>query len=399
MYRRRATLLVISLLLIVGFSALGGTLTGSWENKLTLTPRDDDFFSSDSDLTNTVITLDYSAGELDFGSVSTFGLDGFTEQEFTFSGSVGEFGLASDLVLDPDGSSLSTWESTITFTESSLTVSDTFLLKSISSDPIEYGSGMAVSVSGSFTDNVTTDVTAYFGMDEDKDIDAVSTYGGSSLHYVSTIIDVNGLSLGCCEFDNKTKFSEASGFEYTKFEFYIYPEVLPLTLSSTLKFSPSKSITISPSLDLDWACFDVYTELDGDLTGSDGTIDSLTIEGFSLTSQEIGGVSFSAYTALKDKTVYDLNSDLLENYTYTVDGSSKTATFDEAVLLDYRDGLDLDLDTYLNMFETDGDLFNLVLLKGIATFDVSDQFSFGTEFYILSDVGLDRLGLTFDYSF
>ncbi|MFP3953228.1 MAG: hypothetical protein ACLFVS_03765 [Candidatus Acetothermia bacterium] len=396
--------LVVIFIFSLGSVVVGETLTGSWKNKITLTPRAEDLFSDDPDFTSSVITLNYSVGELGLRSESTFDLTGFSSQVFDVSGNLGEIGFSSELSLDASGSELDSWDTTASFTESGLTISGRFLLKKVD---VEFGSGTVLTVSGSTADGLTVDVSNYFGMDEDDNIVTDDVYGPSSLQYVSTILDVNGLSLGCTSFDNETKFSEANGFEYTKFEFYIYPDSLPLTLSTTLEFSPDKDITISPSLDLDWACFDVYTELGGDLTGSNDTIDSLTINGFSLTSQKIGGVSLSAYSALGDKTVYDLNSDLLKNYSYSVGSTTETVTFNDAVLLDIDNGLELDLDAYLDLLvydededvDPDASLLKVALLKGVATFEVSDQFDLGTEFYVLSDVGLDRLGLLFEYSF
>lgn len=219
------------------------------------------------------------------------------------------------------------------------------------------------------------------------------TYGASSLQYVESIITLENMSLGCCDFSNETVFTEANGFEYTEFEFTIESTSLPISLDGYLKFTEqTKSIYLVPSISTDWACFTVYSGLIPDL-GNNGYTESVLngfeIRGFAIEDVELGHVKFSSYTALGDHT---LNS-MLNAYMFETG-------YDELFRIEKLEKypLDFTLDTYFNMSGSSG-IFDLALFAGSMEYEIDDEFTIGTGVELEPDAGLQEFSFTFDYSF
>ncbi len=213
-------------------------------------------------------------------------------------------------------------------------------------------------------------------------------YGGSSLQYYSTLVELDNLSLGCCEFSNETKFTEHNGFDYTLFEFSMTNNQFPIDVAADLRWdndpdnsiSSGKSVTLTPSLSTDWSCFTVYSEL---TTGSSSNVfDGMTVKGFEL-SAELGHVEVTSVTALGDYYVSDLVSSYHE--------------YDEVLTIDKlasAGDLDFVLDVYTNM----GDGLMPTAMEGSASYPVSSQFDLGSSLALTQD-GLQEVGLSLDYSF
>ncbi|MEF8850545.1 MAG: hypothetical protein V5A81_07170, partial [Candidatus Bipolaricaulota bacterium] len=312
------------LVLAAGFMAVAAEhederpLMGSWENELTLdpdaTPNVIDAFSS-------TLTVEYMTGGITYESVSEFDIDGYTDQTFNVDATVGLLDLSSTVNFDTQTPGLDYWKNTASLTLGGVSITDTFLLQKTSS----YGAGMDLAFSGETPGGVSVNVSNYFGMEPDSSAasgyaivtkhhpdDELDSYGASSLQYVSSVLTLDNLSLGCCDFSNETMFSEANGFEYSLFEFTIESNDWPLSLAADLKFTAqTKSIYLTPSLTTDWSCFEVYTDLSGVLGNnspemSGSTIDGLEVAGFAIKDVELGHVEFSSYTALGGHTLYDL---------------------------------------------------------------------------------------------
>ena len=467
---RKILALTMVFVLSLGMAAFG-SISGSWENELTLVPQTNPISGLTSEL-----TVEYSTGGLNYESISTFDLSGYSDQTFGVSGTMGLLDLSSELNFDPSAVSMDYWKSTATLTLGGISVTDVFLLQNVKDHHLNnipviivnggdgetqpendaqfngygqypypslsgYGAGMELAVSGETPGGVTVDVANYFGMepldDGDKGLitgydysDKIPSESGyalmvqhdplpanlvnlfpafglqegdhrfpsldyppSSLQYVATQINLSGLALGCCEFDSETLFSEPNGFEYTQFEFTIASNSMPLELAADLKFTEqTKSIELTPSLDLAWACFDVYTDLSGTLANNGKVgdeIEGLEIEGFSLIGVEIGHITFSSYTALGGNTVYDLNESFLQGY-------------DEVFRIEKSDALDLTVDVYFNMTQSDS-LFDLAYIDTQADFALSNQFTLGAGVEIdtspEADEGLNNITLSLDYFF
>ena len=386
------------LVLAASFGAVAADekpLTGSWTNTLTLNPQTSPVVTGfDSDLNVT-----YVSGGVTYSSTSEFSLTGYTDQEFGVETSVGLLDLSSTANFDPSAPGLDYWSNEATLTLGGVSITDLFLLQNTSNG---FGAGMKLTFAGETPGGVSVDVDNYFGMEADDDMDSGyaivtshngsdTTYGPSSLQYVSTVLTLDNLSMSCCDFSNETKFSEAKGFEYSEFEFSMSSTNLPLSLDADLKFEPqTKSIVLTPSLTTEWACFSVYTDLTGTLAnnGTKGdTIDALEIEGFAIKEVTLGDVMFSSYTALGSNTVYDLNDAFIDASYDEVFRIEKLAKFD----------LDFTLDTYFDMTESDS-LFDLALFDASASYELSSQFTLGSGLKVKPGSGLDELSLSLDYS-
>jgi len=274
------------------------------------------------------------------------------------------------------------------------------------------------------TDVVTTNMFDLIGMKltwNAKDIDTASysaysevvvdkldvnpgQYGSSSLQYYSTLLEVDNLSLGCCDFSNETKFTENNGLEYTEFNFSMEMETFPVDIDATLKWDndpytteSGKTVSLTPSLSTDWACLTVYTDMGTD-DDSEGVLEDLTVEGFEI-SAELGHVKVTSLTALNtDYGVYSLDS----SYHY----------FDEVLSIEKLESagdLDFTLDIYTNLFDDsyvgteapfaygEGSGLAPAAIEGSASYPISSQFDLGTNLAWAG--GLKEVGLTFDYSF
>ncbi|MEF8917310.1 MAG: hypothetical protein V5A77_06455 [Candidatus Bipolaricaulota bacterium] len=399
------------LVLAAGFMAVAAEhederpLMGSWENELTLdpdaTPNVIDAFSS-------TLTVEYMTGGITYESVSEFDIDGYTDQTFNVDATVGLLDLSSTVNFDTQTPGLDYWKNTASLTLGGVSITDTFLLQKTSS----YGAGMDLAFSGETPGGVSVNVSNYFGMEPDSSAasgyaivtkhhpdDEADSYGASSLQYVSSVLTLDNLSLGCCDFSNETMFSEANGFEYSLFEFTIESNDWPLSLAADLKFTAqTKSIYLTPSLTTDWSCFEVYTDLSGVLGNnspemSGSTIDGLEVAGFAIKDVELGHVEFSSYTALGGHTLYDLYLNFGSDTPYIVG-----TTYDEVFRIEKLETFDLDftLDTYFDM--SNAGLFDLALFDANASYDLSSQFTLGSGLQVSPSSGLNEISLSLDYS-
>ncbi|MFW6006314.1 MAG: hypothetical protein ACOC9A_02620 [Candidatus Bipolaricaulota bacterium] len=425
--------LTLVLVLAAGFAAVAQeedekALTGSWENDLILDISNEDI---DSFNYNGVLNVNYTTGGIDYSSTSTFDDDGFDSQEFGVDLSVGLLDLSSTADFNVQTPSLAYWSNNATMTLGGISISDTFLLQEMNS----YGAGMDLMFSGETPGGVSVSVNNYLGMEpvvenDDGDyvgeitrVDASDTaidsgyrivvedewdedagkgtgdgYGGSSFQYVGTMLSLDSLSLGCCDFESNTLFSELQGFEYTEFLFDIEAEDFPITLSGNITFTPDeKTASLVPETDfgLGWVCFTVYTNFDDLFSGTELEVgDSFTIvEGFGIKEVTLGDVEFSSYTALGDSDLENLNA-VDSDVPYIVGED-----YDEVIRIEKLEKFDLDfsLDTYFDM-NGDGGLFDLALFDASASYELSDQFSFGSGLSVSPDSGLGEVTLSLDYS-
>ncbi|MEF8798883.1 MAG: hypothetical protein V5A79_05660 [Candidatus Bipolaricaulota bacterium] len=422
--------LTLVLVLATGFMAVAAEhgddrpLYGSWENTLTLNPTPPPG-SNIIKAFDSTLDVTYESGGITYTSESVFDLTGYADQTFGVSTSMGLLTLDSTVDFDPSVPALSYWATDASLGLGGVNLSTLFLLQDTdSTSSTHYGAGLKFSLSGETPGGVSVAVDNYFGMDSstatgsgyvivtDHDETQTDSYGASSLQYVSTVLTLDSMSLGCCDFSSETKFSEAEGFEYTLFEFTITSETMPLSLAADLKFTPqTKSIHLTPTLETGWACFDVYTSLDANLsrnTNSGSVIDSLIVKGFSITGVELGHVTFSSYTALGTYTVADLNSSLRGSYTYTfVDDEVEdtyTEELDELIRIEKLDKFPLSFtaDVYFDMSDSNG-LFDLALFELNTAYDLSTQFAVGSGLLISPKNdpygGLEEVYFSFDYTF
>ena len=362
------------------------------------------------------------------------------------------------------------WKNEASLTLGGVTITDTFLLQHVEKNVIigapfnpntippvgfqgftGHGSGMDLTFSGETPGGVSVDVSNYFGMEPLADLNnggwadegvftgydyhwnsiqedsgyAIVTagrnpngnmvknqYNPSEFQYVGTEIMLENQGLGCCDFSSKTVFSELNGFEYTEFSFTIESTNFPLSLDGDLRFTPqTKSIHLYPSLTTEWACFEVYTDLQANLANNSDTgdlISALEVEGFAIKDVELGHVKFSSYTALDTQSVADLNDDFRGTYTVDMVEDEQVVphmeTLDEVIRIEKLEKFPLDFtaDVYFDMTQSNA-LFDLALFELDTSYALSDQFEFGTGLLVSPKRntvnGLQEFTLSFDYSF
>jgi len=425
----RILFLVVAVTLAV--SALGfpgyGSLSGSMTNDLHFEPQTNPL------ALDSTLTVNYSAGGLNFQSISSLEDNSFTDQEFRVDFSLGLLDVDSTLAFDPPEARMDYWLAEGGFTLGRLRVENVFLLEYLEKEE-SFGAGYELSLSGRLAGGARVYLSNYFGMEENTGEilgiepgsgytivtgDGVGTgsYGPSQLQYVETVLEVTGISFDCCQFHSTTKFSEAEGFEYSLFEFDLEAEIIPLELETELKFSTqTKSVELNPRLDLEWACFDLYTDLstvdDENLLGNDGTtadtIGGLEIEGFGISEVAVGHLTFSSLTALEGN-LFRLSSasdmDLrAEDYVLDPDpvysGLYTETGYDEVFSIEKSGpafGLTLGVDFYFDMSQSSS-LFDFALLTGSGEYELSDQFTLGAALAVEPD-RLQGVRVSLDYYF
>lgn len=418
--------LIIVLILVVNITGFSD-LSGDWENDLYFSPGSNVLGSFSSEL-----YLNYYSGGIDYTSSSLFKKDSYYAQTFGAATSLGMVGVDSTLDFDPQEVRLNYFLAEADLTLADLNIGNTFLLE-YTGDGSGFGSGYELELYGELPGGPKMYVTNLFGMEENEaealeivrgsgytiktGSSQAGSYGPSQLQYVSTTIEISELSLDCCNFMATTKFSEESGFEHSILEFDLESETLPLKLDGKLKFtSQAKSIELDPKLDLDWACFDVYTDLstpddENLLTNSSSktsTIGGLEIEGFGITGVKLGHVTFSSLTALEGNLnrLTDQENMDLRAYDYVLDpdpvysGLYTNTPYDEVISIEKSnrgDDLYFGADVYFDMSGSDS-LFDTALFTGAGNYDLSDQFTMGAGAAIKPGE-LKNFRLSFDYSF
>ncbi len=414
--------LVLLLVFVFGFVGYG-SLSGDWENNLYLSPDVNPVISS----FKSTLEVNYSSGGINYSSLSKFNLDSYKLQKFGTDFSVGLLSADSTLSFDPSNTRMNYWLAKAGMTFGGVEIDNTFVLEYLKKSS-EYGAGYQLSLSGETKKGINIYLDNYFGMEKNQAealglvngsgytiVTDGGTYGPSELQYVGTTVEVTGLSFDCCQFHNTTKITESNGFEYSLFEFDIESTNLPLELEADLRFTPqTKSLKLKPRLDLDWACFDVYTNLstsdDENLLvgGQNSTIEALAIEGFGMTDVQLGTVTFSSLTAM-DGNLFRLTTESnlglrADDYVLNPDpaysGLYTETNYDEVVSIEKSGGdlpLTLGIDTYFNM-DSETNPFDFGLFTGSAEYKFSDQFSLGAAIAVEPDQ-FKTMRLSFDYSF
>ncbi|MFP4588337.1 MAG: hypothetical protein ACLFO3_00005, partial [Candidatus Acetothermia bacterium] len=215
-------------------------------------------------------------------------------------------------------------------------------------------------------------------------VDPADDENGSNAPYQGSIFELEGGVFGCCEFDNTTIISEDGGFEFTRFDFGFDSETWPLSVDASIKFEEqTKSVSFTPSLDLDWSCFTVYTAYT--------RIDDSNAYGLNFGAMEIStefnGVSFSSVTALGGNTFgyFEPGSEFGTGpFSYTdvetySDAMERISVAYEGDVCDSCSAVDFYSDVYFADNSDDGGFFGFYGLHGGVDYNVSDFFTIGTD--------------------
>jgi len=97
---KKLSFLIAALVVTYVFAGAASPFSGQWEGSIELAPSALIFGDFVSDIT-LELTLDYTLYGWEFGSESTFGLAGWTEQEFSAFGNLGGFTLDATIAFDP----------------------------------------------------------------------------------------------------------------------------------------------------------------------------------------------------------------------------------------------------------------------------------------------------------
>ena len=417
--KKLALLLVLSILIIPVLGKTAG-LSGRWENDIYISPTPNPIDSFEGTL-----GLNYSIGNFVLGSVSYFKKDHFEEQTFKLNYPLGFLDTDTKASFDPSQARLEYW---ITSNEIEIAESkfySDFLIEHVNKSE-GFGAGLKIGLSSGLAENLNFDLYSHFGMEEDEEekrkivrgsgYDIVfgegkteDLYRPSQLQYVNTQIEINGLWQECCEYSTKTRFSQDLGYEYSEIDFKIEPKMSPLILDTEMKLTTRlKSFKIKPTLDLNWACFDAYTNFTGPLVEEDeegSQITGIELEGFGFSNIKLGYLNFNSLTSLKDHLYRPVNkSDMdlrTEDYILHPTDDEKQfyekTEFNEIFSIVKSGDLYLAMDFYFNMKDSEN-LFDIALFTGDAKYPIGEQFNLGTAVAI-QPRGINKFRLSLDFLF
>lgn len=267
--------LALGLIFLFGLGCIGFAqqLSGSWDIEIAIDPQQTNFSNSLS--LYSILKVNYSIGDWTFGSATVLDANGWADQDFSTTGTLGPFTLTAAVDFNPDA----TFGSLVTTTSVSfagvllgsqftLEGDDTFL---------------TITVSG-FAGDVDVDIEIDFGDNDgicDFPFDEVSV--GIDFPFCCGEIS-STLTIGCDGFD-QIAFS-TSGITI--------PNLPWLTIGARIVYTlQTKSLTLSPTFDFGTVtCIDFYIEVD---SSDNLTLSSIAIEGIKLTC-DVGTVTFTGVT-------------------------------------------------------------------------------------------------------
>ncbi len=174
-----------------------------------------------------------------------------------------------------------------------------------------YGSGLELALSGMKVSGVSVELKTRLGlapnpqeMVGDDPGSGYDTFGahGRYLGYTGSEVELNGIELGPARFDATSSFTAESGFEETKIDFSLQEESGILEFEGTMKYTPGeKTLSLDPSLDLKWVCFDLYSEVrSSELTKEGEGLTGVSIKGYGMEELQLGNAKASFIQALGD---------------------------------------------------------------------------------------------------
>ena len=422
--------LAITVLLLLSFSFLAfGSFSGNWKSTLSLAPESGPQTASISGFSSRLY-FNYASSGLSFSGTSTFDIDSFTRQGFELGLDPGLIDLNSKVSFYPPETRLDYWSLTGDMVIAGLGINNMLLVEYVD-ELTGFGAGDRLEFTGNLSEEVSIRITNYFGLEEDLvekegwqegsgyDIALFGPNGSqvSMLEYETTEVEIVGQQFDCCKFDLLSEFSSDDGFDYALFDFLIKNENFPLSFDSRMTFTPDeKHVSLAPQLDLGWSCFSVYTSFVPEtLDTSESQLDGFKVEGFGINKIKIGNVTISSLTALGDGVLwkskaagsdiylragdYVLEPDPVEVVYYKpVQYGYSEVAFNSVFSIEASQGIDLGLDFYTKDDNT-GQLFDLGLVTGDASYSFGRQFSMGLGTSIIPGTGIDRIDIVMDYSF
>ena len=284
-----------------------------------------------------------------------------------------------------------------------------------------YGAGLQLAVSGMKVSGVSVELKTRLGMvpnpgemvgdDPGSGYDVFNS-DGRYAGYTGSDVEINGIELGQVRLDTITSFTVEDGYDKTEVEFTLEEESLNFELDGTMTYSPDKkTLSLEPALDLEWVCFDVYTEINpGKLTEEKNEITGLQFKGYGVNELQIGNVKASFLETIGEAKLqrrsgeadwrlrasdYELSSDSEFSYEGRSFVYDKT-DYDGVLSLEGGGGnLEVAVDTYWENEDTG--LFGISEVTGEGSYRISESFELTNGVVIDSD-GLEEVIVNTVYS-
>jgi len=323
---KRALVLSLAIIFGLGLAAFGaeGTLSGDWTVNISIDATEGSFADA-LDFTS-VLNVNYGIGGWTFGSATTFIDTGWSDQVFTAIGSLGAYTFSSTLDLDPAGT-FDEWKVEGGVAMGGMTFGAIFDLAA--------GKELSLDITASGATNlVTIGATLSFGLPENELCD---------LFWQGVTITA-GFPF-CCADVAATLVFTCDGFQSATFCVYglTVANIPWISLDACLLFElESKTLTLTPHIDLGEVSCDFGLYADIVTTGGTGPLSVLTIGDIVISGIDVGctisGVEFYgvSYWGSGAKPGILAGTDYWEAYkiSTTDDGCCGDFGFDVAVFFD-----------------------------------------------------------------
>ncbi len=331
-------------------------------------------------------------------------LDGYFAREFGPDYPIGTLGGSARLSFSQED--LEYWANKGIVNYAGFSYQGVFLLEENPGASSGYGSGLEVSVSGTKLQGVTVEAKALFGMKPDpreltgnadgSGYDTFTRDGKKIRGYSESEISFEDMKVGPVQLSSKSSFSADNGFEKTEIDFSVKEESGFLEFDGLITYAPKeKKVSLNPELDLEWACFDLYSEIvPGSLTGDKNELSGIDLKGYGINEIQLGNVQVSLVGALGDNFLYRERGKedwRLRAFDYVFPAADRKLYYRET---DYSGVLSLEggmgnlylgADAY---WSPGGELFDLEGFTGEAEYQVSEFFELTAGLVLEAESGL-----------
>jgi hypothetical protein len=311
--RDRILLVAACVVILAGGVCLGvGPFTGSWTVEVGLAPQQTSVFSTFS----STLDVGFRLGFLELSSISDFIFSGWLWQEFGMDAAVGCVSFDGMMLFEPQTGSFLYAQGVLAFDLNPVVIT-LYTAMVGPSHPGGLNWGSVFDIYGELLGgDISVESATLLGADLDGiSFTKTSSYGPSPLLTKTYVTDptIDGpwasfsgevatfkaLAFGCIGFTSVSTFSEL-GFESQVFQLaFVHLFGIPLDITLDYFFSlQTASRTFTPSLESDFGCLKVYS----DVLGSGGTITGVAIYGIEFKAT-VAGSTFRSISNL-DTTTY-----------------------------------------------------------------------------------------------
>ncbi|MBS3735616.1 MAG: hypothetical protein V5A77_00555 [Candidatus Bipolaricaulota bacterium] len=302
------------------------------------------------------------------------------------------------------------------------------ILKSISEETLteqlgvdsNYGAGLELALSGMKISGVSVELKTRLGLvpnppemvgdNPGSGYDVFDT-DGRYVGYTGSEVEINGIELGPIRLDTANSFTAEDGYEKTEVDFWFEESSGIIEFEGTMTYSArKKTLSLEPSLNLEWACFDVYSEMrPNELTEEESQITGINLKGYGVNGIQLGNVRASFIQALGNNRLqrlrgrddwrlrasdYDLTTEAEFSYEERSFAFGQT-DYEGALSLEGGGGnLELALDAY---WGSDPGLFGFSELTSEASYRLSNSFELVTGLVLAADEGVQDVILNTIY--